>query len=383
MTVFPNDILGVVDETTQRQYSYYLTDLRNNEVIAEVPFQSVSYATALSGPADFSGSIIINADTNVYDIRRTTFPGRVGLYVLRDSRPVWGGIIWKRRYNAASRKVDVVASTFESYLEKRLQPITLKFVDTDQLDIARWLLENDGAAAAILATVSDATSPVKRERQFYSYEKKTVLDDLTRLGDLIDGFDWNVIIGRHPQSQEITRSFEFFYPKRGVTAETSQLLFEYPGSVRDFDVDEDAQAGANILYALGAGEGADQKVAVATVDEQLSIGLPELEDTRSYSSVTEQATLQAHADSARDRLTAPITVFEVTVDARSEPALGSYEVGDWARFKLQDEFITPGIDQFARITAIEVTVDDSSGLEQVKLTLGGEEVAGDEDEGAW
>lgn len=383
MTTLPNDILGAVDETTQRQYAYYITDIRTNEVIAELPFLDVSYATALSDKADFNGSITINPETNIYDVRSSTAPGKAGIYVMRDSEPVWGGMIWKRRYNAATRKVDVVASTFESYLGKRLQPISLKFLDDDQLDMARWLLENDGAADAILATVSAATSPIKREKQFWGWERKTVLDDMTRLADLVDGFDWNVVIRKHPQSQEITRTFEFFYPKRGVPAESSGLLFEYPGSIRDFNVDEDAEAGANVVYAIGAGEGADQKVATATVADQLAAGFPKLEETRTFSSVSVQETLQEHANTTRDRLATPVTVFDVVVDARTEPVLGSYEVGDWARFILHDEFIDPPIDQFARITAIEVTVDNSSGLEQVTITLGGEEVAGDEDEGAW
>lgn len=381
MPLLPNDILGEADETTQRQYSYHLVDVRNNEVMAELPFMEVSYETVLSAPGEFSGSITVNEDVNGKEARSSTIPGRSALYVLRDGRPMWGGMIWKRRYNASSRKATIVASTFESYLGARLQPVTLKFTNTDQLDIARWLLENDDAAADILASVSDTVSPRKRERQFYAFEHNTVLDELTRLGDLIDGFDWNVIIGRHPQSAEITRTFEFFYPKRGVTAEASELLFEYPGSVRDFDIDEDATAGGNVIYALGAGEGIDQKIATATVADQLSAGYPKLELTRSYSSVIEQATLQAHADSDRDRLTAPVTVFEVTVDAKTEPELGSYEVGDWARFKLQDDFMTPGIDQYARITAIQVSVEDSTGLEQVKITLGGEEVTSDEEDG--
>lgn len=389
MTSPTSDILGVVDETTQRQYSYYLTNLATNETIAELPFKDVTYATTLSGVGDFNGSIAINQETNIYDVRRSTLPGQIGLYVLRDSRPVWGGIVWKRRYSASTRTVDVVASTFESYLERRLQPNTFKFLNDDQMTIARWLLLTQNpttgktVADSIRASVSTVTSPISRERQFNGFERKTVLDELTRLGDLLDGFDWNVLIGKHYQSQEITRTFEFFYPRRGVPAESSQLLFEYPGSIRDFNTDEDAQAGANIMYALGIGEGIDQKSAVAVATDQISAGLPELEDTRSYSSVSLQTTLQAHADADLNRLKPPVTIFDVTVDARTEPTLGSYEVGDWARFILKDEFITPAIDRFARITAIEVSVDGTSGLEQVKLTLGGDEVGGDEDEGAW
>jgi hypothetical protein len=380
MTDYQNDILGVVDESTQRQYAYYLTDLRDNEVIAELPLVGVSYATVLSNVGDFNGKITINPETNVYDVRRSTIPGQTGLYVLRDGRPVWGGIIWKRRYDETTRTVDIVASTFESYLGVRLQPLTQFFEDTDQLDIARWLLTNSTVTSRILANVSNATSPRLRERQFNSWERKTVLDEMTRLGNLIDGFDWNVVVGRDSQTREISRTFEFFYPKRGVSADSSELLFEFPGSIRTFNVDEDAQAGANIVHAVGIGEGIDQLIATATAEDQIAAGYPEIEVVQDYNSVSEQETLQAHADEDLVRLTTPVTIFEVTVDARTDPALGSYEVGDWARFRIQDDFITPAIDQYARITAIEVTIDDGSGLEQVTITLGGEEVENEEEE---
>jgi hypothetical protein len=377
---FSSDILGVIDEETQRQYDYYVTDLRTNEVIAELPFQNVTYSTVLSGVGEFTGNILINPDTVAYSIRQNTTPGRTGLYVLRDGQPVWGGIIWKRQYSSSARQVTCVASTFESYLGRRLQPLTNKFEDTDQLDIARWLLQTEGLASDILATVSTATSPRKRERQFNAWEHKEVLDEMTRLGNLIDGFDWNVVVSRHPASQEITRHFEFFYPKRGIAADQSTLMFEYPGSIRDFQLNEDAIEGANEVTALGAGEGLDQKTATAVDAEQVAAGLPKLQETRAYSSVTLDETLQAPAE--RERLRAPVTVFEVTVDARTEPVLGSYNVGDWARFRMEDEFVTPALDQYARITAISVSVDRGSGLEEVTLTLGGDEVSSDEEEGS-
>jgi hypothetical protein len=158
------------------------------------------------------------------------------------------------------------------------------------------------------------------------------------------------------------------------------LMFEYPGSIRDFELNEDALDGANEVYALGAGEGVDQKFAVAVDAEQAAAGYPRLQETRAYSSVVLDETLQAHAVRDLERLRAPVTVFEVVVDARTEPVLGSYSVGDWARFRMEDEFVTPAVDQYARITGISVTVDDSTGLEQVTITLGGDEVTSDEEE---
>ena len=362
------------DYIAGHNYAYLVTDLRTNEVLAELPFQDVSYNVKLSEAGEFNGTLFVNDETSVYDLRNTLFPGRVGLYVVRDEEPVWGGIIWKRKYDSSSRKLSIIANGFESYLGAREQLTQKTFTNTDQLDIARWLLENGGTAQSILADVSDRTSPRKRDRTFNRFEHKTVLDELTRLGNLIDGFDWNVEIYKDPETQEIRRLFQFYYTARGVPADQTDLYWEYPGSIRTFTLSEDADAGANVVYAIGAGEGVDQLEASAVVSEQLDQGFPILEKSRSYKSVVLPQTLQSHAEKDRDRLSSPITIFEVTVSANDEPQLGSYAIGDWARFRIEDQFVTPMIDQYARITGISVTIDDGTGLERVALTLGGEEV---------
>lgn len=362
------------DYVDGHNYAYFVTDLRNNDVLAELPLQNVAYDVKLSSIGEFSGDIIVNQETSVYDLRTTTFPGRTGLYVVRDGEPVWGGMIWKRRYDGDNRKLTLLASTFESYLGHRLQLVDQIFTNTDQLDIARWLLSNNDILDALQATVSTKTSPRRRDRTFNGFEFKEVLDELTRLGNLIDGFDWNVEIYREPATGEILRRFEFYYEARGIPADQSTLAFEFPGSIRSFTLSEDANAGANVVYAIGIGEGVDQLEAEAVVADQILANYPKLETSRSYKSVSVPATLQSHAESDRDRLSSPITIFEVTVSANEEPELGSYAIGDWARFRIEDGFVTPMIDQFARITGIKVDIDNGSGLEQVTLTLGGEEV---------
>lgn len=355
-------------------YAYYVTDLRTNAVLAELPLQNVEYDVRLSDAGEFSGSLIVNSETVIYDLRETTFPGRTGLYVVRDGEPVWGGMIWKRKYDRDNRKITLLASTFESYLNQRIQTNTITFTNTDQLDIARWLLESNDILESVQATVSRKTSPRRRDRTMASFEFKTVLDEMTRLGALIDGFDWNVEISREPYTGEILRHFEFYYEARGIPAEQTTLAFEFPGSIRSFTLNEDAAAGANIVYAIGIGEGIDQIDAEAIVADQILLGYPKLEQSRSYKNVSVMSTLQAHADADRDRLSSPITIFEVTVSANQEPELGSYSIGDWARFRIEDDFVTPMIDQFARITGIKVNIDNGTGLETVTLTLGGKEV---------
>ena len=104
---------------TEVVYRYFLTDLLSNQVISEVPFKSVSYERANKRAGGFSGTIPFIEATKGIDLYEATMPGRTGLYVMRNNVCVWGGIVWSRSYDVASRNMSVDASEFISYLYHR------------------------------------------------------------------------------------------------------------------------------------------------------------------------------------------------------------------------------------------------------------------------
>lgn len=104
---------------TDVTYRYFLTDLVSNNVIAEIPFSSVSYERVLRRAGSFSGSIPLIEATEKLDLYKSTMPGRTGLYVMRNDQCVWGGIIWSRTYNESSKTLSIDASEFTSYLYHR------------------------------------------------------------------------------------------------------------------------------------------------------------------------------------------------------------------------------------------------------------------------
>ena len=343
-------------------YRYIVTDLRDNAIIGELPLQQVSYSNELSREGALSAEIQVNWDTMVYQLKDVTVPGRTGLYVLRNGNPIWGGMIWKRRYSAPSRTLEIEASTFESYLYKRFQRSNRSWASTDQLQIARQITTNE--AASILMTVDNKTSGRVRERNMYRHEFKTVGEELEQLGNLIDGFDWNVEITRG-DGLTLNRILRFYYPYRGVSKENTTLSFEYPGSIASVSFSEDADGGANRMWAIGAGEAEEQITRLAS---DTAGNWPPLHESRSYKSVAQYPTLQAHADSDLTRLRTPIEVAEIDVRADIEPYLGTYGPGDWARFVFKDEYFTPPVTMFMRIIGYTVRVDDE-GLESISLVV--------------
>jgi hypothetical protein len=104
---------------TEVIYRYFLTDLLSNQVISEVPFKGVSFERANKRAGGFSGTIPFIEATKGIDLYEATMPGRTGLYVMRNNVCVWGGIVWGRSYDVASRNMTVDASEFISYLYHR------------------------------------------------------------------------------------------------------------------------------------------------------------------------------------------------------------------------------------------------------------------------
>jgi len=100
-------------------YRYFVTDIVSNTLLAEIPFEGVSYGRALKGAGSFSGNIPVIDKTASFNLYDSTMPGKTALYVTRNGICVWGGVIWSRNYNLVSRKLDVNASEWTSYLFRR------------------------------------------------------------------------------------------------------------------------------------------------------------------------------------------------------------------------------------------------------------------------
>ena len=101
-------------------YRYFVCDLLTNELLAEIPFRSVSYSRSLTEPGSFTGDIAVTEDTYNLSLYENTLPAKTALYVVRDGVCVWGGIIWGRTYSLIDKIISVSAAEFPSYLSHRV-----------------------------------------------------------------------------------------------------------------------------------------------------------------------------------------------------------------------------------------------------------------------
>lgn len=114
------DNLQPITSGTAPRYRYYTVNIVTNQTIGEIPFEDVNYERSIKTPGAFDGKITINDQTANLDLYNATLPGKTALYVVRDDKAVWGGIIWGRTYDLVSRSLSVTATEFISYLSHRM-----------------------------------------------------------------------------------------------------------------------------------------------------------------------------------------------------------------------------------------------------------------------
>jgi hypothetical protein len=102
------------------KYEYYVVDIVTNKVLAQIPFQDVTFERTLKGSGSFDGMVPVNPQTMKLDLYNSLLPGKSALYVLRDGVCVWGGIIWGRTYDLFGRTLSISGSEFTSYLKHRV-----------------------------------------------------------------------------------------------------------------------------------------------------------------------------------------------------------------------------------------------------------------------
>jgi hypothetical protein len=215
---------------------------------------------------------------------------------------------------------------------------------------------------------------------YRGYELRSVGEELDQYSDTVDGFEYRidcdlVYVGDIPT---FTRTFVLIpidFPNPPSAGEVSppsrygadQLVFEYPGSIIDINMEESAEDAATRFFVVGnipdLGEDASQPYAVASATDLLEAGWPILdqEETRN------------------EEMRPPISDIKVKVNGSLSPKIGEFVPGDWCSIVIEDEFIRMRLasDLEVRDTVIvrkiegfKVTVPDTPSFpEETELLL--------------
>lgn len=353
-------------------YRYLVGDLvpsSGNGIREEMPFSTVKYSHILNSPGAFSATMGLRHKKAT---KSNLDKGRTAIHVERDGVIVWSGILWTARGGARAGSVEIGGEGWWSYFRrKRRIRATKTYAGQDQLLIARDLLNYAQAQTGgnIGIVVGSETSGVNRDRTYWHYERKPIGEAIEQLAAVEGGFDFAIDVA-YDGTGLIVKTFRLHYPRRG---RVTDVVWELGANLEDLTQAEDATGAANLIDALGAGEG--DAMLIATAADTSQIGpYPLFEDTVSYKDVSVQATLQGHADLELRQRARPIVTLPTLLARPAAPdtTLGSFIVGDSLTVRGSDGWIS--VNERMRIQSYEVSVDEN-GKETVAVAFAQEDAS--------
>lgn len=372
------------------QWTYTVHDLLSNVQISELPLTGVSYGLVLNDSGPLSGSFQVDSRANpkrrVKDPYDATMPCRRCIYAWRDGVPQYGGIIWTRRYDSATGVVEIQCSDWWSYFDHRkvlpllTAPIDVEFeiaalvasqTGVDQNAIARYLvtLAESHTGGDIGIVLDTTTSGINRDRTWNGFELADVGEELRRLSKVLDGPDITFGVSPSPDANgrpvRIMRTGDPMLGQQG-----SAWVWEYGGNVTSFTWPSDGTRYAKRAFAVGSGNELATPIAVAENTDTAFAAWPLMEAEAGYSSVTSATTLQAHADADQQLSRLPVVLPTLTVRGDRSPRIGEWSVGDDGIVRIEDDFLSSGIETSMRIVRADITPSSEDQDESVTFVMG-------------
>jgi hypothetical protein len=357
-------------------YTYLATDLVTNAILGELPVNNVSLDCQLNKAGNMNAGFKLS-DKRIADdeaMARTT-PGKTAFWAYRENQIVWGGIILSREYQSNGKSVSLTGQTFECYPARRFPRLVLGLTTMTQ---------NLGQAATIdylwdqLQSIRNGSIGVNAALSFPSVDPAYALT--------INGYDLSVSYDDMIQAivnQENGPDYTIAWYEDGTGYPQKQLVLgqpignpvgqtdltvDYPGPVANYIYTENSSAGNNQWWAVGDGDGAAAIVGSAGDGNALASGYPIFEGVNSYNGVTDQNTINNHAQSDLFSLDIPLVSHHVNLEGNEFPPFGSYGMGDYVVVNVTDPRFPQG-NQF-KVRAVGWTIqppDEGQGSEQISL----------------
>lgn len=300
-----------------------------------------------------------------YYWERTITPMRTLIVLVDDTGAiVWGGTPTDRQRGLKASYAGFPARTLEEYLIRRYMP-TRSFQQVDQALIFTEMVR-EANKNGINFQVDAPLTGVLRDRNYLSEDQARIGDRMTELSNVIKGFDWRIDLqwadADHSRVDKIVR---MGYPYLGNRTATPEHEFRLGVNVTDALLDEPWGQGqaATAVMAVGDGDGENRVQSSLGVDSpREAAGWPRLEERRTYSGVTELATITQHRDRLGQALYGGQRIL--TLEARNPgprenfTRLSDISLGDTARVVLKsDRYIGLQIDEVWPITGWTLSQD--------------------------
>ncbi|MGW1801590.1 hypothetical protein ACWCQN_38145 [Streptomyces sp. NPDC001984] len=348
-------------------YRYLTADAVSGSVLAwDLPLTDVSYGPELNGP----GSMQATLEPHLAHVLGSMVdPGNTLIFAERDSKLMWGGLIW--RAEPEGGKYPIEAAGFGSYLGKRHDlhgnldgrgPYT--FGDPCKLIRDVWAYcqaQPDGDLGVVVdSTTSKATIGTPEEPYASTWwESRTLADIVADAVAVFGGPEWTeqaAWVGGQPE-----RRIRIGWPRLGTRR--TDVSFTSGVNIASLEpVTYDGDAYAQVVVALGAGEGQARRRAMEAVRD----GRLRLEDVLDMPTIKGQDQLAAKARSWRIGRQIRGAVQQVDLIDHPAARFGSFQVGDDVWVQVHDQWTD--FDGWARVTGWTLT--PAQGDQQERMTVG-------------
>ncbi len=278
----------------------------------------------------WTGSATLPIPSAPPDWQRATMPMASYLVLLDDEEPIWGGWVTARESTEADT-VSLSITSFETYLDRRYVG-DVTYSQVEQCGIISDLVARFVAANGPALIVEPHAGATRRDRTYTSDSDKTVLSVLQELSGVDGGPEWTTS-WRHLTDPERYVPVLEIRDRIGISPPTGlgpAATFELPGSVIKFTRTEDWSGGAaaNHVIATSTADGDVRPESAPQIAADPD--RPRLEYRWSpSSSITKQATLNAHAKQALAVMRDGATAIALTAIMAAAPRLGrTWSIGD-------------------------------------------------------
>ncbi|MFE7116659.1 hypothetical protein ACFU99_14720 [Streptomyces sp. NPDC057654] len=364
--------------TGTTEYRVLFCDLRTDQLLDALPVQSLALDDWIGKTGSMSATIPVPNAILAARVRRAVVPGRTAVWVERGREIWWGGILWTASTASSTRgflTVQIQAGTWDSYLAHRVLLDTQEATQVDQFDLVRGLLDYAQRAPGgdIGIEYGTEVSGVLRDRTYSRYDQPRIRDLIDNLAAVEGGFEWRIASYRDPGSGRRVKRLQLGSPV--LRTGTADIVLAHPGPVLSYTWPVDATGQANTWQSRGATINANQAAEsvpllspVLVADDDIAAGWPRFDGTSDYSTVEQQATLDAHARADHARARHPVTIPEITVHMSRTP-LSPALLGATIRLRIRDLWWPDGLDQRYRVVGLAITPPARGQPETAKLYL--------------
>jgi hypothetical protein len=372
------------------RYEVYLTAWNDPAMVeGPLPISGLEFTLPLSDHGEATFSATVEPARSLW--RPAMAPVVSGVIIVRDSAPVWSGIVWSEQ-QTGPRTFQFRCAEWGSFFE-RVPPVVKPYQHWNDHDLFRDLITSVqefpgwnpqiGLGTTLGTQFSDLT--------INSWDDTRVEALFRGLGDAAGGPEWRF---------GITGSLD--YPQRVLIladrmgATTPNVTLEYVETSEPYvapspppiltllgnlfpsaqrDASPGRRAGGNVIahpartrdgtlsatstVAFGAGSGAAQLRATDTATRLRSVGYPDLLYSNAYPSVVDQSTLQRHATTDLNERAGLVTSYTLTTFDDAPDWTGS-QPGESVQVILDTDVYADGITMFeARLLELAVHVSDN------------------------